>query len=129
MERASKAAKIVVLVFASLTVPAALASVQDRPSIDKQDDVTPPGLIIAKILPPEQQLEIPESIAKGTPDKKITDRRDPDYVRCRIEPVASSILKTRRVCMTNREWKLAIRLGNTYATEFVADNQPGFFVP
>ncbi len=31
--------------------------------------------------------------------------------------------------MTHREWKVAIWLGNKYATELVADNQPGFVVP
>ncbi|MEP2103333.1 MAG: hypothetical protein ABJP02_08460 [Parasphingorhabdus sp.] len=127
MKTAMKTLKVAIVIAVSATTPPAFASVQLNPSVNQKEDTTPSGLIIVKMLQSEEQLEMPQPDAKAKPAQKITDKRSPDYVRCRIEPVASSILKTRRVCMTNREWKLAIRLGNKYATEFVADNQPGFF--
>lgn len=87
----------------------------------------PDGLIIVKVLPPEAGPRIrPSTDAKN---QRITNRKDPRYIRCRVEPVAGSILKTRQVCMSNRDWTLAIRLGNRYARDFVADNQPGFQLP
>ncbi|GAA0487794.1 hypothetical protein GCM10009096_33390 [Parasphingorhabdus litoris] len=129
MKAAVMTIKVAILVAMTSTINPALASVQQNSMAIQQEDASPSGLIIVKMLPPEQQSEVLQHETQTTPSKKITDRRHPEYVRCRIEPVASSILKKRRVCMTNREWKLAIRLGNKYATEFVADNQPGFFVP
>ncbi|WP_430426779.1 hypothetical protein [Parasphingorhabdus sp.] len=109
----------------SLAAMPALAMVsQERPD-QIVAEVVPEGLIIVKILP---ATEI-ESIAKSSGPRKITNRRDPEYVRCRMEPVVGSTLKKRKICMTNREWKLAIRKGNTYANEFVADSQAGFFIP
>ena len=60
--------------------------------------------------------------------KKIIDRRHPDYVRCRSEPVIGSLAKKRRVCMTNSEWAHYVQTGSRNAKEFVADNQPGFML-
>lgn len=73
----------------------------------------PQGLIVVKILPLD---------ASNAP-RRIADSRDPEYVRCRLEPVVGSNLKKRKICMTNHEWTMAIRLGNQYAREFVDDNQ------
>ncbi|WP_337658619.1 hypothetical protein [Sphingorhabdus sp. Alg231-15] len=124
-----KTVKVAILIAITSTINPATASVQQNPLVDQQDEITPSGLTIVNLLPPEQQQEALQPEANSTPAQKITNRRHPDYVRCRIEPVASSLIKKRRICMTNREWKVAIRLGNKYATEFVADSQPGFFVP
>lgn len=62
--------------------------------------------------------------------QKITDRNDPDYVRCRSESVIGSKAQKRRICMTNAEWKAHLREGSKRANEFIEDmrvglNQPG----
>ncbi len=57
--------------------------------------------------------------------KKITDRKHPDYMRCRSEPVIGSRVKKNRICMTNREWKAFNAEGNRRANEFVKDHQSG----
>ena len=57
--------------------------------------------------------------------KKITDRRDPNYVRCRSEPVIGSLTKKRRICMTNQEWVIYTRTGSRDANQFVEDMQTG----
>ncbi|WP_417610623.1 hypothetical protein [Parasphingorhabdus sp.] len=69
-----------------------------------------------------------ESETQAKVPKKISDRRHPDYVRCRSEPVIGSLAKKRRVCMTNAEWAAYVRTGSRNAKEFVADNQPGFMM-
>ncbi|MGB5722932.1 MAG: hypothetical protein WBM39_00850 [Parasphingorhabdus sp.] len=60
--------------------------------------------------------------------KKIVDRRDPNYVRCRSEPIIGSLAKRRRVCMTNEEWAEYTQIGSRNSKEFVEDNQPGFMI-
>ncbi len=62
---------------------------------------------------------------KAQKPKKITDRRDPEYVRCRSEPVIGSRVKKKRICMTNREWKRFNAEGNRRANELVKDHQSG----
>ena len=57
--------------------------------------------------------------------EKITDKRHPDYVRCRSEPVIGSRVKKRRVCLTNREWKAFSSEGNQRAKDLVTDHQSG----
>lgn len=57
--------------------------------------------------------------------KKITDRKDPEYVRCRSEPVIGSRVKKNRICMANRQWKVFNAEGNRRANEFVKDHQSG----
>ncbi len=103
--------------------PVSASSVQQAPT-GVTDDRVPEGLIVVRVLPAREATAPEESNAP----RPITDRRDPQYVRCRLEPVAGSILKKRKICMTNHEWKLAIRKGNQYAREFVDDNQPGFML-
>ncbi len=63
--------------------------------------------------------------AKAKKPKKITDRRHPDYVRCRSEPIIGSRAKKRRVCMTNAEWVEFTRTGSRDAKQFVEDMQTG----
>lgn len=57
--------------------------------------------------------------------KRITDRRHPDYVRCRLEPIIGSLAKKRRVCMTNSEWAAHIQEGNRRSNQFVSDMDGG----
>lgn len=54
-----------------------------------------------------------------TGQKRITDRRHPDYVRCRKEPVIGSLARTRKICMTNEKWAEYSRKGNAEARQFV----------
>ncbi|GAA0487801.1 hypothetical protein GCM10009096_33400 [Parasphingorhabdus litoris] len=67
-----------------------------------------------------------EDVAKKEKPKKITDRKHPDYVRCRSEPIMGSLARKRRVCMTNREWVAHNLEGSKRSREFVDDNQPSF---
>ena len=62
---------------------------------------------------------------KGVVPKKVKDRRHPDYIRCRSEPVMGSLARKKRVCMTNREWAIHFREGNKRANQFVNDIQGG----
>ncbi len=62
-------------------------------------------------------------VKKASKPKKITDRRHPDYVRCRNRPVIGSLARKQRVCMTNKEWVVHNRKGNDQSREFVDDLQ------
>ena len=115
------ALSILVISFGVFGVVPIAAMVEQNQNMGVQG--VPEGFIVVTVHPP---LEATSTEQSGEP-RRITDRRDPEYVRCRLEPVAGSILKKRKICMTNREWTLAIRKGNQYAREFVDDNQPGFF--
>ena len=57
--------------------------------------------------------------------KKITDRRHPDYVRCRSEAIIGSLTRKKRICMTNAEWVVYTRTGSRDAQQFVDDMQSG----
>ena len=65
---------------------------------------------------------------QGTETSKKVDRRHPNYVRCRTEPIIGSLARKRRICMTNAEWTEYIRTGSRNAKEFVDDSQPGFMM-
>lgn len=67
-------------------------------------------------------------VVEDRPEKKekITDRNDPEYVRCKSEAVLGSRAKRTRTCMTNREWAIVARQGNEATRDFVGANQPGF---
>ena len=56
---------------------------------------------------------------------EITDRRHPDYVKCRTESVAGSRARKRRVCLTNREWAEVARQGRGMATALVEGGRSG----
>ncbi len=66
-----------------------------------------------------------ESTDKAKKPRKITDRRDPNYVRCRSEPVIGSLTKKKRICMTNAEWVEYVRKGSRDSQEFVDGLQSG----
>ncbi|MEO9468999.1 hypothetical protein [Parasphingorhabdus sp.] len=74
----------------------------------------------------EQEIAVPVVVEfKVKEKKKITDKRHPDYVRCRSRPVIGSLAKKTRVCMTNQEWKVANREGSKRSREMVEDLQVG----
>ena len=66
-----------------------------------------------------------ESSDKAKKPKKVIDRRDPNYVRCRSEPVIGSLTKKKRICMTNAEWVEYVRKGSRDSQEFVDGLQSG----
>jgi hypothetical protein len=66
-----------------------------------------------------------KSEEKAKKPKKITDRRHPDYVRCRSEPIIGSLARKRRICMTNAEWVEYVRVGSRDSRQFVEDMQVG----
>lgn len=53
------------------------------------------------------------------------DRRDPDYVRCRLLDVTGSLVKKEKVCRTNREWEQLRIRGNSEAERFIEQNRTG----
>lgn len=69
----------------------------------------------------QQDSEQPARDADG----KITDKRHPDYIRCRTESVIGSRAKKRRVCLTNAEWARVAREGNSMANEMVDGARSG----
>ncbi|QTD56971.1 hypothetical protein [Parasphingorhabdus cellanae] len=84
--------------------------------------LTTPAMVSAELTSEETSVDTSEAAKKP---KKITDRRDPDFVRCRSEPVIGSRVKKKRICMTNRQWKQFNAEGNRRANEFVKDHQSG----
>ncbi|MEO9636035.1 MAG: hypothetical protein ABJF89_12565 [Parasphingorhabdus sp.] len=66
-----------------------------------------------------------ETKTEAKKPKKITDRRDPNYVRCRSERVIGSLTKKKRICMTNAEWVVYTRTGSRDSNQFVEDMQTG----
>ena len=73
-------------------------------------------------------LSAPVSATKDTKaeqstDLKVTDRRHPDYVRCRNYSVIGSLAKKRRVCMTNKEWVVYIRESSKRTRQMIEDGQ------
>ncbi|MEH6714176.1 hypothetical protein [Parasphingorhabdus flavimaris] len=63
--------------------------------------------------------------SKSKAPQKITDRRHPDYVRCRSEPIIGSLARKRRICMTNAEWAEYVKAGSRDSKQFVEDMQVG----
>ncbi|GAB5487819.1 MAG: hypothetical protein Pars2KO_13890 [Parasphingorhabdus sp.] len=53
--------------------------------------------------------------------EKITDRKHPDYVRCRTKPVIGSLAKKKRICMTNSQWAAANQESSKRSREMVED--------
>lgn len=70
----------------------------------------------------DQEIALPVVVEFTVNEKKpITDKKHPDYVRCRSKAVIGSLAKKKRVCMTNQEWKVANREGSKRSRELVED--------
>jgi len=72
-------------------------------------------------LPPKTD----DSEAQSKKPKKITDRRDSNYVRCRSEAIIGSLSRKRRICMTNAVWTEYVKVGSRDSKQFVEDMQVG----
>ena len=56
---------------------------------------------------------------------KIVDKKHPDFVRCKTEPVIGSRARKRRVCLTNRQWAEVESQGKGIARGMVEDSSTG----
>ncbi len=74
---------------------------------------------------PALAADTENKVEKAKKPKKITDRRHPDYVRCRSEAIIGSLTRKKRICMTNAEWVVYTRTGSRDAKQFVEDMQSG----
>jgi len=70
-----------------------------------------------------------EQSKKDKQAPKITDRSHPDYVRCRSEPVIGSLVRKRKICMTNKEWEQYARAGNADSRSMLDDLSKGGMNP
>lgn len=85
-------------------------------------------ITVAFALPQQAAAEATEAEtteAQSKKPKKIKDRRHPDYVRCRSEPIIGSRARKRRICMTNKEWVEYTKAGTRESRGFVEDMQGG----
>lgn len=83
------------------------------------------ALVVPAHAADKNSKEGAEASQKSKKPKRITDRRDPNYVRCRSEPVIGSLTKKQRICMTNAEWVEYVRKGSRDSQEFVDGLQSG----
>ncbi|MEM7690533.1 MAG: hypothetical protein AAF291_16075 [Pseudomonadota bacterium] len=105
-----------------LTLSAAALMTQTAP-LAAQDQPSPTPQEAAQPVARPDEADAQHSPAKPAAEaRKITDRKHPDYVRCKRESVIGSRAKSKRTCMTNREWALVERRGNEQSAEFMGDN-------
>ncbi|MEL7218540.1 MAG: hypothetical protein AAGK01_08935 [Pseudomonadota bacterium] len=75
---------------------------------------------------PEAKPAVADIEVVETKPVKITDKRHPDYVKCKRESVIGSRARKRKVCKTNRQWVLDARDGNKHTREVIEANTAGF---
>ena len=80
------------------------------------------ALSLAATAAPAAAQETQEKPAEAA---KITDKKHPDYVKCRTESVIGSRAKKRKVCMTNAQWAEVARNGNERANKLVESGRAG----
>lgn len=87
-------------------------------------------LIIAGVLSSTAgatQLDVTKEVDKSAEEivetEKITDRRHPEFVRCRSEAIIGKLAKKRKVCMTNKRWAEAGKSGNRFANDMISPIQ------
>lgn len=67
--------------------------------------------------------EADKPIEELTEAEKITDRRHPEFVRCRTEPIIGKLASKRKVCMTNKQWAESRKSGNRLASDMIGSIQ------
>ena len=75
--------------------------------------------------PTDSAAESQATATNSQKKTKITDRSHPDYMRCRTETIIGSRARTRKMCMTNREWEEFARAGNAGARSILDDVNKG----
>lgn len=73
-----------------------------------------PNLVFAK------DTSEPKAESTKLVSEKV-DKTDPDYVKCRVEPVTGSVARKRRICLTNRQWQAAAQEGNRVADDLITN--------
>jgi hypothetical protein len=69
------------------------------------------ALVVAMALAPAPLLaQVSDASAEAQP-AKITDKKHPDYVRCKSEEILGTRAQFRRVCKTNKQWADASATG------------------
>ena len=56
---------------------------------------------------------------------KVVDKKHPDFIRCKTEPIIGSRARKRRVCLTNRQWAEVESQGKGIARGMVEDSSTG----
>lgn len=83
-------------------------------------------IVLAPVAAMLLQVADHESRAPAPSGEMATnDKKHPDYVRCKSEPVLGSRAKRTKVCKTNKEWALLARQGNQLATEMIGQPRVG----
>lgn len=72
---------------------------------------------VQEIKGPTEASEKPEKV------EVITDRRHPEYVRCRTESIIGSLARKRKICMTNTKWEEARKRGQRFTNDMVGSIQ------
>ncbi|MEM7690534.1 MAG: hypothetical protein AAF291_16080 [Pseudomonadota bacterium] len=116
------------MLFTSLVTSLFLMQAAPEPQTDTQAQAqaTAEDAAEEKAQPGPQTSTEPNIDVVEEKPKKITDKRHPDYIRCKSEAVIGSRARRKRTCMTNRDWELVQRRGNEASRDFVDQNQPGF---
>lgn len=84
-------------------------------------------LISPTVAAAQQEAKSQEQkVASQTPATQAPlDKRHPDYVRCKTEPVLGSRAKRTRTCKTNREWAILAQQGHRDAVELIGQPRIG----
>jgi len=104
-------------------------SIAVTPAAAKQDQ---DGAVVAAQAPAEQLPATDLAQPAPSPDgsaaaagKKSPIATIPDAIVCRREPIIGSRAQFRKVCMTNAQWKVAIRKGNEGTRSIIEAQQTG----
>jgi hypothetical protein len=94
-----------------LIAATSILAISQQTAVAESDQLTAEQYIVAPVA-----VKIVESKSE-----KITDRKHPDYVRCRTKPVIGSLAKKKRVCMTNSQWAAVNQESSKRSRELVED--------
>lgn len=78
-------------------------------------------LCVQSFAPASAQDQKATKVEAKTVSDVVLDKNDPDYVKCRREPVLGSRAKFRKVCLTNQQWEAAAREGNKVADDLITN--------
>ena len=79
-------------------------------------------ILLVSVLTMSVTPVLAQSSDKPLPPK---DRKDPNYVRCRLIDVTGSLVKKEKTCKTNKEWEELRTRGNNDAERFIEQNRTG----
>jgi hypothetical protein len=85
-------------------------------------------LIVALVLLSVPQLSVTASAAvaaAAAPAVKITDKKHPDYIRCKTFSEIGSLVRKIKACRTNAEWAKINAAGNKTAEDMVVGHRAG----